>query len=59
MQRPNDLEEEASRADDHREGKEEPANQGGNVTDGKFEDTPQGGKRRGPGRWVNPEPSGD
>jgi len=59
MQRPNDLEEAASRATDKKRKELDPGNAGGNVTDGKFDDVPQGGKRRGPGRWVNPETTGD
>lgn len=59
MQKPHDLDETASRADGHKEHEEKPDNSGGNVTDGKYEDTAQGGKRRGPGRWVDPESTGD
>jgi hypothetical protein len=55
-----ELDEEASRANDQ---KEPPArrrgNQGGNAGDGKDADIPQGGKRRGPGRWIDPAASGD
>jgi hypothetical protein len=47
--------EEASRANDHKDPTERRrGNQGGNIEDGKNADIPQGGKRRGPGRWVNP-----
>ncbi|MFN4141835.1 hypothetical protein [Aestuariivirga sp.] len=59
MPKPSDIEETASRANDHKEKASPPDNRGGNVTDGKFEDVPQGGKRRGPGRWVDPKSSGD
>lgn len=60
MQKPNDIDETASRADDEKT----PAgrrhgNRGGNIDDGKNADVPQGGKRRGPGRWVDPNASGD
>ena len=58
MSRPNDLEETASRANDQKDEHPPRGNQGGRVSDGKNEDTPQGGKRRGPGRWINP-PSSD
>lgn len=60
MNKRRDIDEKASRADD-RKGTAHPTdNRGGRVSDGKDEDTPQGGKRRGPGRWVDPEAaSGD
>ena len=54
MQKVKDLNETASRAHDHKEDEAIPENRRGNVSDGKDEDTPQGGKRRGPGRWVDP-----
>lgn len=51
-----DLEETASRANDGKTPADRArGNEGGRVSDGKFEDVPQGGKRRGPGRWVNPK----
>ncbi len=51
-----DLEDTASRANDNKSPAEERrGNEGGLVTDGKSEDVPQGGKRRGPGRWTNPK----
>lgn len=50
MQKPNDLDETASRANDEKT-TEERRSEGAGV--------PQGGKRRGPGRWVMPEPSRD
>lgn len=47
--------EEASRANDQKDPVERRrGNRGGNIEDGKNADIPQGGKRRGPGRWVNP-----
>ena len=58
MQKPSDLDETASRANDHKGGEADPGNRGGRVTDGKDEDTPQGGKRRGPGRWVDRRSTG-
>ena len=57
MTKPNDIEEAASRASDRKRPEEQEGNQGGKVSDGKDEDTPQGGKRRGPGRWIDPETS--
>lgn len=51
------TEEPGSRGNDYKKPYEQ--NRGGNVTDGKDEDVPQGGKRRGPGRWVQEEPEGD
>ena len=49
------TEEPGSRGDDWKdEAKRREGNSGGNASDGKFEDTPQGGKRRGPGRWEIP-----
>jgi hypothetical protein len=55
-----DLDEEASRANDQKDPTERRrGNRGGNIEDGKDADIPQGGKRRGPGRWVNPTESGD
>jgi hypothetical protein len=59
MQKPSDINETASRANDHKDAGEERGNRGGRATDGKDEDTPQGGKRRGPGRWIDPESSKD
>lgn len=60
MQQRRDIDEEASRANDQK-GTAQPAdNRGGRASDGKEEDTAQGGKRRGPGRWTDPEAeSGD
>jgi hypothetical protein len=58
--KPADLDEEASRANDQKDSIERRrGNRGGNIEDGKNADLPQGGKRRGPGRWVNPTESGD
>ena len=55
-----DLEDEASRANDQKSlAERRRGNRGGNIDDGKNADIPQGGKRRGPGRWVDPETSGD
>jgi hypothetical protein len=52
--RPSDIDETASRANDEKTHEErEAGNRGGLVTDGKDGDIPAGGKRRGPGRWVN------
>ena len=46
----------ASRANDCKTPeKERRGNSGGKASDGKFEDVPQGGKRRGPGRWIAPQ----
>lgn len=59
MQKPCDIEETASRANDQKPEHAPADNYGGNVSDGKDQDVAQGGKRRGPGRWVNPETSGD
>jgi hypothetical protein len=58
MTRPKDLDETASRADDKKPDNAREENRGGNVTDGKDEATPQGGKRQGSGRWVDPEAGG-
>ena len=58
MQKKADLEEEASRASERKDRRSDPGNAGGHAGDGKFEDTPQGGKRRGPGRWVDPRSTG-
>jgi len=58
MPRPPDIDETASRADDKKPQGLHDDIRGGNVTDGKDEDTPQGGKRRGPGRWVDPQSTG-
>ncbi len=60
MTRPSDIDETASRANDNKSpaGRQR-GNAGGRSSDGKFEDVPQGGKRRGPGRWVNPETAED
>jgi hypothetical protein len=55
MPKPSDIDETASRANDHKPEHPPRDNRGGKVTDGKDEDTPQGGKRRGPGRWVDPD----
>ena len=57
MTRPSDIDETASRANDQKDHDGSKDNRGGNVTDGKDENTPQGGKRRGPGRWIAPETS--
>ena len=57
MTKPNDIEEAASRARDIKRPEEQEGNYGGKVSDGKNEDTPQGGKRGGPGRWIDPETS--
>ena len=55
-----ELDEEASRANDQKEPSERRrGNRGGNAGDGKDDDIPQGGKRRGPGRRIDPQPSGD
>jgi hypothetical protein len=60
MPNPKDLDEEASRANDLKTPAERcRSNRGGNVDDGKDAGIPQGGRRRGPGRWVGPEASGD
>ena len=59
MKKPADAEETASRANDWKDPAHDPGNRGGRVSDGKDEDTPQGGKRRGPGRWVDPQSSRD
>lgn len=59
MARPKNEEETASRANDQKGEGESAGNRGGRASDGKDEDTPQGGKRRGPGRWVDPHTSGD
>jgi hypothetical protein len=55
-----DLDEEASRANDQKDPAErQRGNRGGNIQDGRNADVPQGGKRRGPGRWIDPAASGD
>ena len=59
MKKPADIDETASRASDQTDAAEDSANRGGRASDGKDEDTAQGGKRRGPGRWVDPDTSGD
>lgn len=59
MSRPSDIDETASRANDRKQDHGRGANRGGRVTDGKDEDVAQGGKRRGPGRWVDPEVTTD
>lgn len=60
MQKSSDIDETASRADDKKTPAERgKGNRGGNIDDGKDADTPQGGKRRGPGRWIDPDASGD
>lgn len=54
MNRPSDIDETASRANDEKTPEERRrGNRGGLVTDGKDADVPAGGKRRGPGRWVS------
>lgn len=58
MPKPSDIDETASRANDQKPEHPPRDNRGGKVTDGKDEDTPQGGKRRGPGRWTSPTSSG-
>lgn len=52
-----ELNETASRANDQK--RERRGNRGGGGGDGKDAEVPQGGKRRGPGRWVNPQASDD
>lgn len=53
-----DLDDKASRANDQKTPEERRhGNVGGRVTDGRLEDVPQGGKRRGPGRWTTGEPT--
>ncbi len=62
MTKPNPTlpEEPGSRGNDRKSEQDRQAgNSGGNVSDGKFEDTPQGGKRRGPGRWEMPSTPDD
>ena len=60
MPRPSDIDETASRADDKKDITEEPGDHRGTGSgDGKDEEVPQGGKRRGPGRWIDPGTSGD
>ena len=59
MNMPRDMNETASRASDQKGAGEPGENRGGRATDGKDEATAQGGKRRGPGRWVDPETSSD
>ena len=60
MQKPNDLDETASRANDQKD----PASAARQPrrdarATARTRTSPQGGKRRGPGRWVDPETSGD
>ena len=60
MTKGNDINEEATRSNDQKTPKQRRrGNAGGLVTDGKFEDVPQGGKRRGPGRWIDPDAATD
>lgn len=60
MTKQGDIDETASRANDQKTPEERRrGNAGGLVSDGKFEDVPQGGKRRGPGRWIDPDAAGD
>jgi hypothetical protein len=53
------TEEPGSRGNDQKKPGERDDNRGGNVSDGKDADVPQGGKRRGAGRWIQEEPPGD
>lgn len=60
MDRPSDIDETASRANDAKTAEErQRGNRGGQVTDGKDGDVPAGGGRRGPGRWVSYRQRGD
>lgn len=59
MPNPHDLSEEASRANDQKKAGERRGNRGGRTGDGKDADIPQGGKRRGPSRWIDPDTSAD
>lgn len=60
MNRPVDIDEVASRANDQKTREQRRrGNAGGRVTDGKSDDVAQGGKRRGPGRWTDPESAGN
>jgi hypothetical protein len=55
-----EIDETASRANDHKGSSGGKDNRGGNVSDEKVESVPQGGKRHEPGHWKKTEdPSGD
>ena len=56
----NDINEKSIRSNDQKtQDQRRRGNAGSLVTDGKFEDVAQGGKRRGPDRWVDPEAATD